>query len=50
MSTATGASTAGPLASSKGTHCYGRLAVMSDVDDGGFALNVDKRVERSAVL
>jgi hypothetical protein len=24
--------------------CYGRLAVVSDVDDGGFALNVDKRV------
>jgi hypothetical protein len=28
------------------TKCYGRLAVVSDVDDGGFALNVDKRVER----
>jgi hypothetical protein len=26
--------------------CYGRLAVVSDVDNGGFALNVDKRVER----
>jgi hypothetical protein len=26
--------------------CYGRLAIVSDVDDGGFALNVDKRVER----
>jgi hypothetical protein len=26
------------------TRCYGRLAVVSDVDDGGFALNVDKRV------
>jgi hypothetical protein len=26
------------------------LAVVSDVADGGFALNVDKRVERSAVL
>jgi hypothetical protein len=25
-------------------YCYGRLAVVSDVDDGGFALNVDKRV------
>jgi hypothetical protein len=25
-------------------NCYGRLAVVSDVDDGGFALNVDKRV------
>jgi hypothetical protein len=23
------------------TQCYGRLAVVSDVDDGGFALNVD---------
>jgi hypothetical protein len=29
-----------------GADCYGRLAVVSDVDDGGFALNVDKRVER----
>jgi hypothetical protein len=28
------------------TRCYGRLAVVSDVDDGGFALNVDKRVEK----
>jgi hypothetical protein len=26
--------------------CYGRLAVVSDVDDGGFSLNVDKGVER----
>jgi hypothetical protein len=25
--------------------CYGRLAVVSDVDDGGFALNVDKELE-----
>jgi hypothetical protein len=25
--------------------CYGRLAVVSDVDDGGFALNVDKGIE-----
>jgi hypothetical protein len=25
--------------------CYGRLAVMSDVDDGGFALNVDNESE-----
>jgi hypothetical protein len=24
--------------------CYGRLAVVSDVDDGGFALNVDKEM------
>jgi hypothetical protein len=27
-----------------GAYCYGRLAVVSDVDDGGFALNVDRRV------
>jgi hypothetical protein len=26
--------------------CYGRLAVVSDVDDGGSALNVDKEFER----
>jgi hypothetical protein len=25
--------------------CYSRLAVMSDVDDGGFALNVDNERE-----
>jgi hypothetical protein len=31
-------------------HCYGRLAVVSDVDDGGFALNVDKELRGSAVL
>jgi hypothetical protein len=30
--------------------CYGRLAVVSDVDDGGFALNVDKELRGSAVL
>jgi hypothetical protein len=36
----------------EGSHggCYGRLAVVSDVDDGGFALNVDKELRRSAVL
>jgi hypothetical protein len=32
------------------TVCYGRLAVVSDVDDGGFALNVDKELRGSAVL
>jgi hypothetical protein len=33
------------------THtCYGRLAVVSDLDDGGFALNVDKELRGSAVL
>jgi hypothetical protein len=31
-------------------NCYGRLAVVSDVDDGGFALNVDKELRGSAVL
>jgi hypothetical protein len=31
-------------------YCYGRLAVVSDVDDGGFALNVDKELRGSAVL
>jgi hypothetical protein len=30
--------------------CYGRLAVVSDVDDGGFALNVDKELRGYAVL
>jgi hypothetical protein len=30
--------------------CYGRLAVVSDVSDGGFALNVDKELRGSAVL
>jgi hypothetical protein len=25
-------------------HCYGRLAVVSNLDDGGFALNVDKEL------
>jgi hypothetical protein len=30
--------------------CYGRLAVVSNVDDGGFALNVDKELRGSAVL
>jgi hypothetical protein len=30
--------------------CYGRLAVVSDLDDGGFALNVDKELRGSAVL
>jgi hypothetical protein len=30
--------------------CYGRLAVVSDVDDGGFALNVNKELRGSAVL
>jgi hypothetical protein len=30
--------------------CYGRLAVMSDVDNGGFSLNVDKELRGSAVL
>jgi hypothetical protein len=33
-----------------GLWCYGRLAVVSDVDDGGFALNVDKELRGSAVL
>jgi hypothetical protein len=32
------------------TKCYGRLAVVSDLDDGGFALNVDKELRGSAVL
>jgi hypothetical protein len=31
-------------------NCYGRLAVVSDLDDGGFALNVDKELRGSAVL
>jgi hypothetical protein len=30
--------------------CYGRLAVVSDLDDGGFALNVEKELRGSAVL
>jgi hypothetical protein len=30
--------------------CYGRLAVVSDLDDGGFALNVNKELRGSAVL
>jgi hypothetical protein len=30
--------------------CYGRLAVVSDLDDGGFALDVDKELRGSAVL
>jgi hypothetical protein len=30
--------------------CYGRLAVVSDVDDGGFVLNVNKELRGSAVL
>jgi hypothetical protein len=30
--------------------CYGRLAIVSDLDDGGFALNVDKELRGSAVL
>jgi hypothetical protein len=30
--------------------CYGRLAIVSDVDDEGFALNVDKELRGSAVL
>jgi hypothetical protein len=30
--------------------CYGRLAVVSDLDNGGFALNVDKELRGSAVL
>jgi hypothetical protein len=30
--------------------CYGRLAVVSNVDDGGFALNVDKELRGSAML
>jgi hypothetical protein len=25
--------------------CYGRLAVVSDVDNGGFALNVDNKLK-----
>jgi hypothetical protein len=33
-----------PRFMSKFIQCYGRLAVVSDVDDEGFALNVDKRV------
>jgi hypothetical protein len=36
--------------SSSGMECYGRLAVVSDMDDGGFALNVDKELRGSAVL
>jgi hypothetical protein len=36
--------------STLGPRCYGRLAVVSDVDDGGFALNVDKELRGSAVL
>jgi hypothetical protein len=28
----------------EGRNCYGRLAVVSDVDDGGSALNVDKEL------
>jgi hypothetical protein len=32
------------------TMCYGRLAVVSDLDGGGFALNVDKELRGSAVL
>jgi hypothetical protein len=32
------------------TICYGRLAIVSDLDDGGFALNVDKELRGSAVL
>jgi hypothetical protein len=31
-------------------YCYGRLAVVSNLDDGGFALNVDKELRGSAVL
>jgi hypothetical protein len=31
-------------------HCYGRLAIVSDLDNGGFALNVDKELRGSAVL
>jgi hypothetical protein len=30
--------------------CYGQLAVVSDLDDGGFALNVDNELRGSAVL
>jgi hypothetical protein len=30
--------------------CYGRLAVVSDVDNEGFALNVDKELRGSAML
>jgi hypothetical protein len=30
--------------------CYGRLAVVSDLDGVGFALNVDKELRGSAVL
>jgi hypothetical protein len=30
--------------------CYDRLAVVSDLDNGGFALNVDKELRGSAVL
>jgi hypothetical protein len=30
--------------------CYGRLAVVSDLDGWGFALNVDKELRGSAVL
>jgi hypothetical protein len=39
-----------PLPSHGFGHCYGRLAVVSDLDDGGFALNVDKELRGSAVL
>jgi hypothetical protein len=35
---------------SAGEYCYGRLAVVSDLDDGGFALNVDKELRGSAML
>jgi hypothetical protein len=38
------------LAQAWDVRCYGRLAVVSDVDDGGFALNVDKELRGSAVL
>jgi hypothetical protein len=34
----------------QGFMCYGRLAVVSDVDDGGVCPECRQRVERSAVL
>jgi hypothetical protein len=30
---------------STGPPCYGQLTILSDVDDGGFALNVDNKRE-----
>jgi hypothetical protein len=46
---ATGASRSGGPSVTE-MRCYGRLAVVSNVDDGGFALNVDKELRGSAML